>query len=328
MDRRRFIRISAAAAGAALLPFAMPREAARAHLIEWRGTSLGAVATVRIHHGDRIAAQQLIRTVAVEARRLERVFSLYLPDSALCELNGRGVLIFPPGELSDLLAVCDQLWHATDGLFDPTVQPLWQCYAEHFAEANRDSKSPPAPKLKEALELVGWKYVRFDPYKVVFNRLGMGMTLNGIAQGYVTDRIVELLRSAGIESSLVDLGEIRGLGRHPDGRPWNVAVESPSGEIDKGKFISLVNKAIATSSAAGFQFDEQGRCNHLFNPLTGKCAHPERSITVVAATAVMADALSTAFALMSENQIRLVLSRLDMVQTYITTDNATRTVTF
>ena len=327
MDRRRFIRISAAAAGAALLPFAMPWEAARAHLIEWRGTSLGAVATVRIHHGDRTAAQQLIRTVAVEARRLERVFSLYLPDSALCELNRRGVLISPPAELSDLLAVCDQLWHATDGLFDPTVQPLWQCYAEHFAEANRDSKSLPAPKLKEALELVGWKNVRLDPYKIVFNRLGMGMTLNGIAQGYVTDRIVELLRSAGIESCLVDLGEIRGLGGHPDGRPWRVALDSPSGENDKAK-LSLVNKAIATSSAAGFQFDVRGEYNHLFNPLTGKCAHPDRSITVVAATAVMADALSTAFALMREDQIRLVLSRLDTAKAYITTDNATRTIAF
>lgn len=306
----------------------MPKKSARAHLIEWRGTSLGAVATVRIHHSDQTAAQQLIRKVAVEVRRLERVFSLYLPDSALCELNRRGMLVPPPAELSDLLAVCDQLWQATDGLFDPTVQPLWQCYADHFAKANRDSKGPPAPKLKEALELVGWRNVRFDRYKIVFHRFGMALTLNGIAQGYVTDRIVELLRSAGIESCLVDLGEIRALGGHPDGRPWNVALETPSGEIDKGKFMSLVNKAIATSSAAGFQFDEQGKCNHLFNPLTGKCAQPDRSITVVAPTAVMADALSTAFALMSEDQIGLVLSRLNTAQAYITTDNATRTVTF
>ena len=212
-------------------------------------------------------------------------------------------------------------------MFDPTVQPLWRCYADYFAMNDRTSAGPSATKRKEALELVGWEKVRFDRDKVVFDRRGMGLTLNGIAQGYITDRVVELLREAGIESCLVDMGEIRGLGGHPDGRPWEVAPENPSGEVEEGRSITLINKAVAASSAAGFRFDEQGRSNHLFDPSTGICANPARNLTVVAPTATTADALSTAFALMDDERITSVLTRSGDAQAYITTESGTRAIT-
>jgi FAD:protein FMN transferase len=282
------------------------------------------VATIRINHPDRAEAQRLIRDVVGEARRLEAVFSLYQDDSSLCELNRRGVLVAPPAALFDILALSDKFWHLTGGTFDPTVQPLWQCYADYFAMKDSTSTGPSARKRKEALELVGWEKVRFDHDKVAFGRRGMGLTLNGIAQGYITDRVIELLRTAGIESCLVDMGEIRGLGSHPDGRPWKVAPENPSGEVEEGRSITLVNKAVATSSATGFRFDEQGRSNHLFDPSTGLCANPARNLTVIAPTATTADALSTAFALMDEARMKSVLSRSGGAQAYITTENGTR----
>ena len=182
-------------------------------------------------------------------------------------------------------------------------------------------------KRKEALNLVGWEGVRFDRDKVVFDRRGMGLTLNGIAQGYITDRVVELLRAAGIESCLVDMGEIRGLDGHPDGRPWVVALEAPTGAFDEDQSISIINKAVATSGAAGCRFDERGRFNHLFDPSTGACANPAKNLTVVAATAVAADALSTAFALTDEEGIKSVLARSGDAQSYITIESGTRAIT-
>jgi thiamine biosynthesis lipoprotein len=309
------------------MPLGASRKSAGAHLVEWRGTSLGAVAKIRIDHVDQAAAQSLLRQVVSESRRLETVFSLYLPDSSLCELNRHGVLLAPPAELSEILTLCDHFWRVTHGTFDPTVQPLWRCYADYFAMNDGTSEGPSATKKREALELVGWERVHFDRDKVVFDRRGMGLTLNGIAQGYITDRVVELLRVAGIESCLVDMGEIRGLGAHPDGRPWEVALEAPSGAFDGERSIAIINKAVATSSAVGFRFDEQGRFNHLFDPSTGACAYPARNLTVVAATAVAADALSTAFALMDEKGIKSVLSRWGDAQSYITTESGTRAIT-
>jgi thiamine biosynthesis lipoprotein len=325
IDRRRFIKVSAAAAGLSLVPFGMARKSAAAQLVEWNGLSLGAVATVRIHHQDQLEAQQLLKRVVAETRRLELIFSLYRDDSWLCELNRRGVLIGPPRELVELLVECDRFWRVTQGKFDPTVQPLWQCYADHFARKG-DPAGPSEVKVKEALELVGWKKVRFNPDEVVFERRGMGLTLNGIAQGYITDCTTKLLRAAGIENCLVDMGEIRGLGSDADGGPWEVAIDNPLGEADERRRVSLVNKAVATSAAAGFQFDDAGRCNHLFDPSNGACATPTRSLTVVAPTATTADAASTAFSLMSEGQIRSVCSQLTQLEVFLTTKYGTREI--
>jgi thiamine biosynthesis lipoprotein len=324
IDRRRFITISAAAAGLGLLPkgtFAKPA----AQLVAWRGTSLGAPAEIRVHHPDRAAAEGLIRRIVAATRRLEAVFSLYRPESSLCALNRAGVLVAPPAELADLLLVCDGFWRETGGKFDPTVQALWRCYAEHFATAGDGSDGPPEAKLKQALELVGWEKLRFDRDRIVFDRAGMGLTLNGIAQGYITDRAVEILRAAGIEHCLVDMGEIRGQGLDGD-RPWQIAIEAPSGETARGGSISLLNRAVATSGALGFRFDEQGRYNHLFDPSTGTCASPERTVTVVADTATMVDALSTAFALMDEKRMEATISRLAGVQVYVTTAAGSRMI--
>ena len=325
IDRRRFLTISAAVAGLGLVPIGAPPKSA-AHLVEWRGTFLGAVATLRIHHTDLAAAEHLIEQAVGEARRLETVFSLYQVDSDLCELNRRGVLIGPPVELLELLTLCDHFWKLTEGVFDPTVQALWQCYAEHFADGDRTIEGPSGAKVKAVLQLVGWDKLRFNRDSIVLNRRGMGLTLNGIAQGYVTDRVVDLLRAAGIESSLADMGEIRALGSNPEGRPWSVALEDPSGEVLAGRSIPIVNKAVATSGAAGFRFDKQGRYNHLFDPSTGACADPLRSLTVIADTAATADALSTAFALMDEERIRSVLSRWGSAEAYITTESGTRVI--
>ena len=127
VSRRRFIRISAAAAGLTILPFGRFAKA-DASLVVWRGTLLGAVATMQIHHEDRDEAQRLVSLANTEARRLERLFSLYLEDSALVELNRSSILVAPATELVDLLTISRRYAELTKGMFDPTVQPLWDVY--------------------------------------------------------------------------------------------------------------------------------------------------------------------------------------------------------
>ena len=311
VNRRKFIAISAAAAGLSALPFGSRNKAAGAHLAEWRGTCLGAVATLRVHHPDESTARDLVRRLVAEAGRLEDVFSLYREELSLCQLNRHGILASPPSELSDLLVACDHYWEITGGVFDPTVQALWRCYAESFSVKG---DAPTTAEREAALKLVGWQQLRFDRDRVVLARPGMGLTLNGIAQGYITDRVLEQLRSSGVENCLVDMGEIRTLGEKPDGNLWSVAIEDASGKTSSS--LSVLNKAVATSGANGFRFDAQGVCNHLFDPVTGECAPPSKTITVVADTATTADALSTAFTLMKDDAIGSVLARTLRTQAY------------
>ena len=79
-SRRKFVTISAVAAGSALFPFGTSHGAAAASLIEWQGMSLGGIATIRLHHPNRAAGERLLERVVAEARRLETIFSLYQPE--------------------------------------------------------------------------------------------------------------------------------------------------------------------------------------------------------------------------------------------------------
>jgi thiamine biosynthesis lipoprotein len=320
LSRRRFIRISAAAAGLATAPGAALAQAdgnlVAANLVTWRGTMLGAVATMQIHHHDRDEARRLIAAACAEAHRLERIFSLYLPDSSLVELNRSGVLVAPEPELIELLTMSRRFAEATNGRFDPTVQPLWTLYADHFRVAGADPAGPSPAAVRAALAYVGHDRLSVSRDRIMMPR-GMALTLNGIAQGFVTDKIVDLLRAHGVVRSLVDMGEVRAIGPRPDGNPWEVGIDDPEIAGRIGATLPIVDRAVSTSGAYGFRFDAQGRFNHLFDPATGGCANRYRSVTTVSPSATAADALSTAFTLMSEAQIRSALPNVDIEKVYL-----------
>jgi thiamine biosynthesis lipoprotein len=317
ISRRRFIGITVAEAGLALLPLGRPVKATAA-VVSWHGTALGATTTLQIHHADRAAAEALIQQAMVEVHRLERLFSLYRSDSMLVELNRRGVLEAPAKEMVELLDEARRTSGLTGGAFDPTVQPLWALYAEHFSQPSAAADGPPATAVGAALEKVGLDKLVISRDRIAFAHQGMALTLNGIAQGYITDRIVELLRGRGIEHSLVDMGESRALGRHPDGRPWSIGLADPDHPDRVTRTIPLIDQAVATSGQHGFRFDGDGRFNHLLDPKTGQSAIGYRSVTVVTATAT-ADALSTAFSLLRVEAITAALAQIGHGRAYLTT---------
>ena len=225
LTRRRFIAITAAAGGLPLLPIAPAR--ADSLLRVWSGTALGCDATLQIHHPDPATADRLIAASLAEVERLERIMSLYRPDSALSRLNRDGVLEDPPFDLVRVLSESRRYGAISGGAFDVTVQPLWELYAGHFSRptprrtALRPTPSPP-PSLASAKTRLD-----VDPARLRFARPGMGVTLNGIGQGYITDRVVELLRAGGVEHALVEMGKTRAIGGHPAGGPWSVGLEDP-----------------------------------------------------------------------------------------------------
>ncbi len=306
ISRRRFIRISGAAAGLAL---AAPAGAAdrTSDLVTWHGTMLGAVATMKIYHPERREAERLIVTACAEARRLERLFSLYLDDSALVRLNRTGILVDPAPEFVELLEASQRYAELTGGMFDPTVQPLWELYANHFAKADPDPSGPDQASVKAALACVGYRRLSVSRDRIVVPK-GTAITLNGIAQGYITDKVVDLLRSRGIGHTLVDMGETRAIGGRPDDEPWEVGIADPELPERTQAVLPVVNLAVSTSGAYGFRFDPSGRFNHLFDSATGACGHLYRSVTTIAETATAADALSTAFSLMDQKRIHALMA--------------------
>jgi thiamine biosynthesis lipoprotein len=329
LSRRRFIMISAAAAGLPLLPpgasHAFAGGAGDGALRTWRGVALGADAELQLHYPDAVAADRLIDRCLAEVGRLERIFSLYRDDSALCRLNREGTLADPPLDLVRLLGEAERFSRMTGGAFDATVQPLWSLYAEHFSRPGADPEGPARQEIEQALQRVGHDRVEVSPALVRFERSGMSLTLNGIAQGYITDRIVELLRSEGVDRALVDMGETRAIGNHPLGRPWSVGLEDPHERGRIAEIIALENRAVSTSGGYGTQFDAAGRFNHIFDPKTGGTSSRFLSVSVIAPLATTADALSTAFVLMDPAGTEAIVSRSG-IEAHVVRPDGTRFV--
>lgn len=292
MGRRRALSLIAAVAGLPLVAGGGSRAAVTA--VHWQGTALGADASLTICHPDRALARRLIDLALAEIQRLESIFSLYRSDSALAALNRDGVLDRPPQDLVALLATAKRWGEWTGGAFDVTVQPLWRLYAAHFTQGNADPSGPPPDLVARARGLIDYRAIQIDAGRIALARPGMAVTLNGIAQGYITDRVTELLRTEGLSQVLVNLGEVRALGADQDGQGWRIGIADPMQPGRTAGTIEVEDRAVATSSANGTVFDRAGTAGHILHPDTGAAGTGFLSASVVAARAQDADALSTA----------------------------------
>jgi thiamine biosynthesis lipoprotein len=277
MNRRRFLAISAAA-------LAMPRTAC-AETVVWEGTGLGAALSVRLTGDNTHAARRALDRIAGLVARVEDTASLFR-DSALTRLNRDGRLAHPDTGFLFLLRLAARVHAATGGAFDPTVQPLWTATA-----TGGDTVA--------AARAVGWDRIRIGPDELRLER-GMALTLNGIAQGWAADLAADMLRAAGFGDVLVDMGEIAALGLNVD-RPWTVGIADTQGR--QVGSLPLRDRAVATSSPGGTRIGD-GRPHIL---------HPTRqplwdTISVSARSAALADALSTAFCLMTHDEIGAALA--------------------
>ncbi len=298
LSRRRFLIVAAAAAGAAVVGSRSVRT-----VTERYGVALGAPAELRLVGVGGAAADRLEAMAWNEVERLEQVFSLFRDDSALVALNRDGHLDRPPPELVEVLEVSGRVHEASDGAFDPTVQPLWRVVADHFARPGADPRGPAPEALRAAARLVGLAGVEVTPRRVAFARPRMAMTLNGIGQGYITDRVCDMLRREGLRDILVAMGEIRVQGHNRDGDPWRVGIEGRDG------FVALTEGGVATSGPEGTRFSPQ--FHHLFDPATGRSAAPH-TVSVLAANATLADAASTALAILPPGRRAAVAEALEV----------------
>ncbi len=288
-SRRRFIAISAAAV--------LAGPASAAPMRHWVGTALGARASITLAHRD---AAEIVTAVLHEIDRLEDVFSLYRPGSALSRLNRDGALDAPPFELLECLGIAGAVHDATGGAFDPTVQPLWAAYAEGYAAGGM----PTNPMLDAARSRVSWSLLRVAPSRVAFALPGMALTLNGIAQGYIADRVARMLEAQGLDQILIDTGELRALGTTPAGAPWSVM-------LPDGGRLDFRDRALATSAPLGTSFDQAGTIGHILDPRTGLPARASmQTVSVTAPTAALADALSTGLCLLDGKEAEEAIGRL------------------
>lgn len=292
VSRRRFIGIGVivVALAATFISYQLRKPV----LWEWRGLIFGSEASILLTAPPGADIGALFHECSAEARRLESIFTLYDVDSQLRRLNRDGVLQNPAPELVELLRLSQEAHKVTSGAFDPTVQSLWELYRDHFEKNLDDTQGPAAADLEAARAKIGFEHIQINDDEIRFNREGMSLTLNGIAQGYVTDKIAEILMGRGIENALVNIGEFRAMGVDLDGQPWVVGIAMPDVPGQLLDAIKLRNSALATSGGYGFRFDSAGGFHHLFHPHEARFNSATRSVSVEHPSAAWADALATA----------------------------------
>jgi len=279
--RRRFLTIMAGC-----LASATPLAAARAEPVVWRGRALGAEAEIRLFGADRDRVKQALLAARDTILRMENLFSLYLPKSALNQLNASGSLTMPP-EFARLMRIVDKVHEASSGLFDPTVQPMMVALA-------RTGQSLSAADLQSLAERIGWNKVRRHRSELSFSVPGMALTLNGIAQGFATDRVSEVLNAHGFDPHLVHVGEYRA-----GSKSARIGISSASGALLDT--LELHRSSVATSSPNGTRF--QNGSGHIVLPGLGDREPRWRSVTVQSGTAAAADGVSTALALTTTTEL-------------------------
>lgn len=294
ITRRRFLKITALGL---TLPFCQNFLFAKErNKISWEGVALGSEVNMTLFHENIVFAKEAINICVNEIKRLEDIFSLFNKNSSISLLNQNHYLKNPSKELIEVLTFANEISILTDGAFDVTVQPLWLLHANYFNnDKNRDEN-----KLKDEIEkvkqYVSYKNILISNNSIEFKHQKTQITLNSIAQGYITDKVTNILKEKGFKNVLVNLGEFNCIGGYDDNRDWNIATPY----LKDIKYLKLNNSALASSGGYGTQFNE--KYHHLFDTKTGTSANFVNSVTVKAQNATLADAISTAVFVMPENQ--------------------------
>jgi thiamine biosynthesis lipoprotein len=313
LGRRSFLQLAGAAglgaAAGALLQGASHevRHDRKLHRVTETRLGMGTFISVVALDPSRQRARDAVEAAYEEIARLTRILSRYDRATPVWQLNREGRLEHPPPELGRVIAAALRHFRRTGGAFDISIQPVVDLFRERAAAGGLPSEAA----LHQALELVDAGAVVLDGRRIRLARPGMGITLDGIAKGYIADRASAVLARHGVGDHLVNAGgdiRTRGFGRR--GRPWRVAVQDPDRGGRCPSLVSLTDGAVATSGNYEIYFDREKVFHHIIKPTTGRSPAASASVSVMARTAMDADALATAAFVMGPRRGTALLDAL------------------
>jgi len=321
--RRSFLKLTGllglglAAGGAALLP-AERAEALLFGKSEYQVSRtklvMGSFLAITAFHPSRDQAEQAVGLAFDEVDRLCRLLSRHDAATPVAQLNTTGSLKGAPLELLEVVARSLAYNRETGGAFDVTVKPIVDLYKSRFDSG----KTPTEAEIAALLPLVGSEHIRFTGGDIALGRDGMGITLDGIAPGYIVDRASEILSRHGVVNHLINCsGDIRTSGTAAKGKPWTVAIQDPDKRQDYPQVVRMGNGAISTSGDYELYYDRERLYHHIVNGRTGHSPTFATSVTVTAPTVMAADALATALCVMGPGQGLAMIDRQAGYSCYI-----------
>lgn len=292
MKRRDFVATVGAGLAGALLPSLPPLPPLKLErFVERWSWAMGQAVHLMVYAESEDQGLEACSGALAELRRVEARLSLFDDASDLCELNrraGRSALV-ADADLRAVMGAAERFKRQSAGLFNVAVEPLMRMWGFHPLKEH--VQYPDRVVYEEALDAVATATVRLDGPRIALPNRHTQLDFGGIAVGYGIDRAIQVLRRLGIRRAFVDVsGDCYGLGA-PPGEPggWLAQIGGTKHEL-RLRDAALATSSNATSTVRIGYFD---RIGHIMDPFAGRPAEVEQKVTVVADTAMAADALST-----------------------------------
>ncbi len=271
-------------------------------------------------------AEQGVKAAFAELKRLHDITNNFDPASQVSQINqaaGRHSVKADPDVIAMLRRSSD-LSAQLDGVFDVTVGPL----TDLWGLGRKGDHVPSQADIDKVLPLVDYRQVAIDAAAgtVYLPKEGMKLDLGGIAKGYAVDKAIAILKSHGVQSALVNAGgDVRVIGRRPDGNPWRIGVlhpRKPDAVIAK---LALTDwDTMETSGDYQRYIMRDGvRYAHILDPRTGRQPRQLASVTVVLSSSADGDIFTTALFVLGPERGLAVLRRFPGVEAIMITDDGT-----
>lgn len=235
--------------------------------------------------------EELLTKAEMLVREMESRLSVTATESELSEWN-RGEREDLSPETASLIARALAVCARTNGALDITVYPLVRAWG--FTTGNY--RVPTEAERLDLLSSVDYQSVSVDGTTVRKNIAGIEMDLGAVAKGELGDRLAQMLREAGVQSALLNLGgNVVAIGSKPNGDPWRVAITDPNDNGYLG-YLQVSDASVVTSGGYERNFTANGiTYHHILNPATGLPADSGLlSVTIVGTDGLLCDAMSTA----------------------------------
>lgn len=291
----------------------MPRKPPSELIWDFRGETMGTSWSVRLIPPPDLGRVLFQDEIEHELAAVVALFSHWDETSELSRFNAAPEGFYGVSEpFWALLDASLDLADATYGAVDPTLGALvdlWGFGPPGPRPLDSFGKNPTAPyetEIKTAQAVSGWLKLRLNrEARAVQQMGGLKLDFSGIAKGYAVDRVSDRLTALGAHSHVVEVGgEMRGAGVKWDGHPWWAELEQAPGAPAGRTVVALFDMAVATSGDWVRAYEVYGQTySHTIDGRTGRpIANGVASVTVLAQTAMRADALATALSVMGPEE--------------------------
>lgn len=267
-----------------------------------KASLLGSPFEVTVIAKDSIEGESYCNQAIEEVKRIENLISDWIPTTEISNVNKQAGIqpVKVSEEVFNLVERSLQLSKLTDGAFDisyASMDKIWK-----FDGSMK--QMPTNEDIKASVSKVGYQNVILDKTNstIFLKNKGMKLGLGGIGQGYIADKIKELLQKEGCQSGVVNVsGDINTWGYQLDGKPWTIAIVNPMNKSKVFATFPLIDSAVETSgSYEKFVVFDGKRYTHIIDPRTGFPAFGLVSVSVFAKKTELADALATSIFVMGQ----------------------------